>query len=40
MLKRVLVGLLLFGSATAPVVAEEPKMGGVINAVIQPNRPA
>ena len=39
MLKRVLVGLVLICGAPAVALAEEPKMGGVINAVIQPEPP-
>ncbi|MDT7812243.1 MAG: peptide/nickel transport system substrate-binding protein, partial [Acidobacteriaceae bacterium] len=39
MLKRVLVGLVLLCGASAAAIAEEPKMGGVINAVIQPEPP-
>ncbi len=39
MLKRVLVGLVLACGASAAAIAEEPKMGGVINAVIQPEPP-
>lgn len=34
MLKSVLVGLVLACGANAAAFAEEPKMGGVINAVI------
>jgi peptide/nickel transport system substrate-binding protein len=39
MLKRVLVGLVLSCSVGTAVLAQEPKMGGVINAVIQPEPP-
>ena len=39
MLKRVLVGLVLVCGADAAVFAQEPKTGGVINAVIQPEPP-
>src|SRR3979409_801963 len=39
MLKRVLVGLVLIGGAPAAALAEEPKTGGVVNAVIQPEPP-
>src|SRR6266702_539451 len=39
MSKRVLLGLLLACGRTAPALAQEPKMGGVINAVIQPEPP-
>ena len=39
MLKRVLVGLVLACGANAAALAQEPKMGGVINAVIQPEPP-
>src|SRR5512135_3086508 len=37
--KRVLLGLLLACGLAAPVLAQEPKTGGVINAVIQPEPP-
>ncbi|OPZ00336.1 peptide ABC transporter substrate-binding protein [Bradyrhizobium sacchari] len=37
--KRVLLGLLLACGLTAPALAQEPKTGGVINAVIQPEPP-
>src|SRR4051812_49766163 len=37
--KRVLLGLLLTCGLTAPALAQEPKTGGVINAVIQPEPP-
>ena len=39
MLKRVLVGLVLICGATVAALAQEPKTGGVINAVIQPEPP-
>ncbi len=39
MLKRVLVGLVLVCGAPAAALAQEPKTGGVINAVIQPEPP-
>ncbi|MEY9364017.1 peptide/nickel transport system substrate-binding protein [Bradyrhizobium yuanmingense] len=37
--KRVLLGLLLACGLAAPALAQEPKTGGVINAVIQPEPP-
>lgn len=37
--KRVLLGLLLACGLAAPTLAQEPKTGGVINAVIQPEPP-
>ena len=37
--KRVLLGLLLACGLSAPALAQEPKTGGVINAVIQPEPP-
>ncbi|MGY3148304.1 peptide/nickel transport system substrate-binding protein [Bradyrhizobium sp. USDA 3397] len=37
--KRVLLGLLLACGLVAPALAQEPKTGGVINAVIQPEPP-
>ncbi|MET3344306.1 ABC-type transport system substrate-binding protein [Bradyrhizobium japonicum] len=37
--KRVLLGLLLACGLTASALAQEPKTGGVINAVIQPEPP-
>src|SRR3979411_3199467 len=39
MLKRVLVGLILVCGAPAAALAQAPKTGGVINAVIQPEPP-
>src|ERR1700761_9799423 len=39
MAKRVLLGLLLACGLTASALAQEPKMGGVINTVIQPEPP-
>src|SRR5882762_9483694 len=39
MLKRVLIGLALASGLSAAALAEEPKTGGVINAVIQPEPP-
>ena len=39
MSKRVLLGLLLACGLSAPALAQEPKMGGVVNAVIQPEPP-
>ncbi len=39
MLKRVLVGVALGCFLGTAAFAEEPKMGGVINAVIQPEPP-
>ena len=39
MSKRVLLGLLLACGLSASALAQEPKMGGVINAVIQPEPP-
>jgi peptide/nickel transport system substrate-binding protein len=39
MLKRVLIGVAMICSLGAAAFAEEPKMGGVVNAVIQPEPP-
>src|ERR1700759_3799063 len=39
MAKRVLLGLLLACGLTASALAQEPRTGGVINAVIQPEPP-
>ena len=39
MLKRIVIGLVMACGLTAVVSAQEPKMGGVINAVIQPEPP-
>jgi len=40
MLKRVVFGVVAACSITAAALAEEPKAGGVINAVIQPEPPS
>jgi peptide/nickel transport system substrate-binding protein len=40
MLKRVLLGVVLACGVSAAALAEEPKTGGVINAVIQPEPPS
>ena len=40
MSKRVLLGVLLACGITVSAVAQEPKMGGAINAVIQPEPPS
>src|SRR3954469_22079630 len=39
MSKRVLLGVLLAFGLAAPALAQEPKAGGAINAVIQPEPP-
>src|SRR5258708_34492300 len=39
MLKRILIGLAMVCSVSAAALAEEPKIGGVVNAVIQPEPP-
>ncbi len=40
MLKRILTGLVFTCGMTAAAIAQEPKMGGVINTVIQPEPPS
>ena len=40
MLKRFLLGVVLASGISAAALAEEPKMGGVVNAVIQPEPPS
>ncbi len=40
MLKKIVAGLMLSCSISAAALAQEPKMGGVINAVIQPEPPS
>ena len=39
MLKRILIGLAVICGLSAAALAEEPKTGGVVNAVIQPEPP-
>src|ERR1700732_2531049 len=40
MLKRILIGVAMICGLGAAAFAEEPKMGGVVNAVIQPEPPS
>ena len=39
MLKRILIGLAIAGGLSAAALAQEPKSGGIVNAVIQPEPP-
>ena len=40
LMRRVVLGVVAACSITAAALAEEPKAGGVINAVIQPEPPS